>query len=117
MPITHEKPLTLEQIETQIACHSKVVQKWRDHLDEYHRNSTIACPTCKQEHKLRDLIYLQTHYYHDPVGCIGGDYWSNDEGQADCITPGCKARWRFYNNPDVVAKKKYFGKVVDVYDK
>jgi hypothetical protein len=64
---------------------------------------------------VKDLTYIQTHWYTEPYGCTGGDYWNQGEGQFTC--PVCGALNRLYERPDVVALKSFFKTVVDVYDR
>lgn len=61
------------------------------------------------------LVYVQTHWYREPYGCSGGDYWLMGEGQWVC--PKCGHRNRLYSSPEVEAFKPFFKGVHDVYDK
>jgi hypothetical protein len=64
---------------------------------------------------IKNLAYIQTHWYTEPYGCTGGDYWNQGEGQFTC--PVCGELNRLYERPDVVALKGFFKTVVDVYDR
>lgn len=66
---------------------------------------------CGRKSRLRNLTYIATHWYTEPYGCTGGDYWSEGEGQFDC--PHCGHRNRLYNRKEVQALKHHFKAVVD----
>lgn len=68
---------------------------------------------CKAWYAIKDLVYIQTHWYTEPNGCTGGDYWNQGEGQWVC--PGCGHRNRLYATPEVEAMKRQFASVEDVY--
>jgi hypothetical protein len=37
---------------------------------------TFVCVACKGgTHAIQDCTAIQTHYYVEPSGCMGGDYW------------------------------------------
>ena len=68
---------------------------------------------CKAWHAIKDLVYIQTHWYTEPHGCTGGDYWSEGEGQWIC--PACGHRNRLYATPEVEAMKRQFASVEKVH--
>ncbi len=86
-----------------------------DELDDARKRKLIKCESCQRATKVSTLTYLQTHFYVQPHGCTGGDYWREGEGQFVC--PKCNATNRLYDRPDVSALKKYFMTVEEVYDR
>ena len=76
-------------------------------------HTLVRCGQCRIGHEVRELIYLQTHWYESPHGCSGGDTWHAGEGQWAC--PDCGHTNRLYDNPDVTALKPLFKLVNDKY--
>lgn len=68
---------------------------------------------CKAWHAIKDLTYIQTHWYTEPHSCTGDDYWNEGEGQWIC--PTCGHRNRLYATPEVEAMKWRFAGVEKVY--
>jgi len=75
----------------------------------------IACSLCRKRSKVSNLTYIQTHFYVYPHGCVGGDYWSPNEGQYEC--PFCKHINRLYDRPKVVSLKGSFKEVVNTHER
>ena len=75
----------------------------------------IGLGCCHTEAMVKDLVYIQTHWYESPHGCMGGDQWHPGEGQILC--PHCGARLRLYDRPDIVALKRLFKEVKDVHER
>lgn len=48
----------------------------------------IECRSCGKLHAINKLALLVTHWYTEPHGCTGGDYWSEGEWQFVCPTKG-----------------------------
>jgi len=69
---------------------------------------------CGQGFEVRELEYIQTHWYVPPRGCTEGGYWKPGEGNWRC--PKCGHLNRLYDKPDVESIKHLFLKVVGVYD-
>jgi Zn ribbon nucleic-acid-binding protein len=85
--------------------------RWREDLLS---RTTITCGN-GHPYEIRELEYLQTHWYVSPHGCTGGDYWNKGEGQYEC--PTCKEIWRLHNKPEIEALKHLFKSTKDTYDK
>lgn len=64
---------------------------------------------CGESFEVRDLVYLQTHWYERPHGCTGGDTWHQGEGNFIC--PTCGHRNRLYARPEIEALKRHFKSV------
>lgn len=66
---------------------------------------------CGSKFFIKDLSYIQTHWYESPRGCSGGDMWHEGEGQFIC--PQCGHRNRLYTRKSFEALKGLFGNVID----
>ena len=96
----------------------KLLRKERDFLLS---QTSVLCTNsvygkgCGKETEIRDLVYIQTHWYVPPSGCTGGDYWNEGEGQFAC--PHCGRLNRLYDRPKIQELKYLFKSVEDFYDK
>jgi hypothetical protein len=63
-------------------------------------------PGCGKATPIRELVYIQTHWYVEPHGCTGGDYWRAGEGNFDC--PHCGHRNRLYDRKPIEALRHLF---------
>jgi hypothetical protein len=68
---------------------------------------------CGSYFLINQLTYIRTHYYIEPHGCSGGDYWKIGEGKWKC--PDCGHINRLYNDPDVEAVAHLFKEIIDTY--
>ena len=89
-------------------------------LDALLGETHVACTSqvatgkgCGHLFPVKVLTYIQTHWYTEPYGCTGGDYWNSGEGQFIC--PNCGHKNRLYASPEVTALKHVFKAVEDVY--
>lgn len=106
---------TLEQLKKQKQDLLEQVAETQAKIDERLSETIVRCGGCKQAFEVRELEYVQTHWYERPHGCMGGDNWWEGEGQWVC--PHCGSTNRLYHKPDIVALKKLFKSVRDTYDK
>ena len=72
----------------------KKIRKLEAELEDLHeleRRQTackiLSCEHCGRGTMIKNLIYIQTHWYVSPYGCTGGDCWREGEGQYVC--PKC----------------------------
>ena len=102
-------------------------------IDERNKKRIIQCGGCSNSHEIGNLEAIQTHWYTEPHGCTGGDYWNEGELQFVCPETGIINRLLFNNNDipyeerkiydndaEQQFKRKYkklFKKIVDNYDK
>lgn len=77
------------------------------------RNTRAQCTACKRRYAVKNLTYIQTHWYVEPHGCTEGGYWKMGEGRFDC--PGCGHNNRLYDRKEVEALKWHFGAIKDTY--
>jgi hypothetical protein len=103
----------LKKIDRAIAAANKKITALRVQKDEILSHTTLLCGECNNTFEIKDLTYIQTHWYTRPSGCMEGDYWNEGEGQFDC--PHCQTRWRLYKNPEIMALKHLFKDVVKEY--
>lgn len=68
---------------------------------------------CGAWHPIKELTYIQTHWYNEPYGCTGGDNWYAGEGQWRC--PSCGHLNRLYVTPEVEAMKAQFARIENTY--
>jgi hypothetical protein len=66
---------------------------------------------CGRVTKVSKIDYIQTFWYTEPYGCVGGDYWNEGEGQFVC--PKCGALNRLYERPEVVRLRGIFRNIID----
>lgn len=68
---------------------------------------------CQKRARIGNLIYIQTNYYVEPHGCMGGDYWRKGEGKYVC--PFCGTINRLSYREEVVELKEYFKEVLEIH--
>lgn len=68
---------------------------------------------CNKKIKIKELTYIQKHFYVSPYGCSGGDYWK--EGEGFFICPHCGHLNRLYDRPDFQALRFSFKNIQDEY--
>lgn len=90
-------------------------------INEKKAKTVIQCESnashgkgCGAKFFIKDITYLQTHWYERPSGCSGGDTHHQGEGQFEC--PICKRRNRLYNRESFQVLKNLFKNVIDVYE-
>lgn len=103
----------LKKIDRAIAAANKKLVTLHSQKNELLSHTTLRCAECDNTFEIKDLTYIQTHWYTPPRSCTGGDYWNEGEGQFDC--PHCKTRWRLYKLPDIMKLKHLFKDVVKEY--
>ena len=72
----------------------------------------LYCVECMQSHPISKYTYLQTHWYVEPYGCSGGDYYK--QGDGECVCP-CTAVLRLYQLPEIMALKRLFKECIKTY--
>ena len=68
---------------------------------------------CGMGFQIRELCYIQTHWYEGPYGCTEGDTWHQGEGNWVC--PSCGSRHRLYDKPEIEELKHLFKEIVNEY--
>lgn len=120
-------PKKVRDIETQILLEKDKLEPFLDKMrpiqdkiselkekkDKFYPNSTIQCTGlvgcggkgCGKRSKIKDTTYVVTHWYTEPHGCTGGDYWN--EGEHQLICTHCDGRIRLiYGNEFLKNKHK-----------
>lgn len=84
----------------------------------------LQCMYCNQKHMIKDLTYIQGHWYTSPSGCTEGDYWNEDTTEFSFICPNCKERNRCFSfanfqdkRVEAIKFKRLFKNVKDVYSR
>lgn len=103
----------IKKIERKIERATNRVKELNALLDDILRVTIIECGGCHTEHRICNLTYIQTHWYVQPFGCSGGDYWYEGEGQIEC--PNCKGILRLNKNPEIVKMKRLFKDIKNEY--
>ena len=75
--------------------------------------TAIQCSNCRIQSAIKDMTYIQTHWYTSPTGCNEGDYWNQGEGRCEC--PSCGCVMRLYEHPELEALKSLFKEIKDTY--
>lgn len=63
-------------------------------LNEERRSRLILC-RCGEMHAIRDLHLIIKHWYTEPHGCTGGDYWTEGEWRFVCPVTSVENRLLF----------------------
>ena len=99
----------------------KQLRKNTLHINNKKAKTVIECESnasygkgCGLKFFIKEVTYLQTHWYERPSGCTGGDTHRQGEGQFEC--PCCGHRNRLYNREHFVELKNLFKNVIDVYE-
>ena len=107
----------LEKTERKIGRVKNKLQQLAKEKDNILSETLVECTNsvlgygCGQKSMVKDLTYIQTHWYVRPSGCTGGDYWNQGEGQFDCLH--CGIRNRLYDKPKIEELKYLFKKTVN----
>lgn len=102
----------LQKAEAQIARCKKALAAAVAERNRQLSKTLVACESsvlgrgCGEQHMIKDLIYIQTHYYIAPYGCSSGDYWLPGEGNFIC--PTCGNRNRLYDRKEIQTLKHLF---------
>ena len=119
-------PSELETIDAAIAEKQADLVSLNEEKNAILAKITIQCvrnnhgPGCEKTFPIKDIVFLQTHWYVEPYSCSGGDYWKTGEGNWVC--PNCNHRNRLVDcwtpGSEEIAKLKHlFLEVEDEYDK
>jgi hypothetical protein len=108
------------ELETKLASLQKEVEETKNLLTEEKKKILIECiggtpygKGCGRKIQVKNLVYIQTHWYTPPHGCTGGDYWNKGEGRFIC--PHCGIKNRLYNRKEIESLKDLFKNVEDEY--
>lgn len=75
--------------------------------------TVVKCSFCNVEYMVCNLIYIRTHWYTPPSGCIAGDYWNEGDGEFKCLS--CN---RINRLPSIIKELQYrFKRIEDTYVK
>jgi len=118
--VAHFAPPLGGPTDEQVRQAEAVLDRREKSIADKYRNTLVKCTSqvatgkgCGALHAIKELTYIQTHWYTAPHGCTGVDYWNKGEGQFIC--PSCGHRNRLYASPDVQKMKHHFKAVEDTY--
>lgn len=66
---------------------------------------------CGAKYNIKNISYIQTHWYESPYSCSSGDQWHQGDGEWEC--PCCGKRNRLYTRPEIEAMKYLFREIVN----
>lgn len=87
----------INEILSELARLSVREDELNSRLDKQRSLLTIKCVSCGKNHAIADLTAIQTHWYTEPNGCTGGDYWNTGEIQFICPKTEVRNRLSFDN--------------------
>jgi hypothetical protein len=99
-------------LDKEIATLNETIKMLNAMKDEKLGETVIECGKCGLQFWIKDVEYIQTHWYTQPHGCTGGDYWTQGEGQWVCK---CGVRNRMFDQPEITKLKRLFKGVKDTY--
>lgn len=119
--VPHFQPALAGPSDAEVEAASAVIAAREAALGQQARDTLVQCTSqlatgkgCGGFSRVGDLTFIQTHFYIEPHGCTGGDYWRAGEGQFVC--PLCGHRNRLYDSPEVTKLKPAFKAVEDRHD-
>lgn len=93
---------TAEKLIKDITSQKLNIQGMEKDLARAFGNRVFTCSNCGCGSKLKNVIFVQTHWYEKPQGCMGGDNWY--AGEQNLFCPKCGHRHRILGND---AKQRY----------
>ena len=90
------------------------------HINNKLAKTVIECTSnchgkgCGLKFFVKEVTYIQTHWYETPSGCSGGDMWHEGEGQFNC--PCCGHLNRTYNRKEIQTLKPHFKNVINEHE-
>lgn len=76
----------LQQIEVFIEGHQAEIKNLNEKRDRAIQGHLIKCGHCGKMSKLGSWVFIWGHWYVEPWGCTGGDYWNADSVDNHCST-------------------------------
>lgn len=71
-------------IKRQIENHEETIDQLREELHEAKGEQFFTCSNCTRRSKVNKLTLVKQHWYVEPHGCTGGDYWKFSEYAVVC---------------------------------
>jgi hypothetical protein len=103
---------TLEDLRAEETAKKLELSATQKAISEMLSRTLVQCTSnnfgkgCGMGMQIKDLDYIQTHWYEQPHGCMGGDTWHSGEGRFKC--PHCGHTNRLYDRPDIEKLKHLF---------
>lgn len=109
----------VESIKLKIDKHYKIIEKLLVQLKAEREKLTLICFYCSEITPIKELTFIQHHWYERPYGCTGGDYWTmSKDGSFNCIK--CNKINRFLpqnedEEKELFELKKSFKAIENIY--
>lgn len=110
----------IRKIERQIIKENRKLTLLGEELRKVKGETEVTCSNnnfgrgCARTSKIKDLEYIQTHYYIKPHGCNSGDYYLPGEGRFIC--PHCGHINRLNDRNEISLIKSSFKSMIDDCD-
>lgn len=91
--------MTIKEANKRVDDAKKELEEANANLSLIRSRRKVNCK-CEKMHRICDLELIVTHWYVQPHGCTGGDYWNSGEWHFVCPTDGLRNRILF-NDYDV----------------
>lgn len=75
------------------------------------------CPSCNKFSKLKDTDAVQKHYYIEPHGCTGGDYWVTNGVEWFCPKCNTKLKPHYKESDDWQTMSYRFKSITDANER
>ena len=109
-------PFRSEVSDEELKAAHETIAVYNNDIEQQKKDTRIVC-SCGHSQKISDSVFVQTHWYTRPRGCMEGDYWNNGEGQVVCES--CGVRMRLYDKCKDLQEHRYcslFKEIMDCYD-
>ncbi len=100
------------RLQEQIAEAKAHLKDLRRQQDGVRSRRKILC-SCGRRHAIKDLSLIVTHWYVQPHGCTGGDYWLEGEWQFHCPDTGMRNRLLFHDTHLEYEDRRTVGKAAE----
>ena len=80
------------QLNEEIEQAEKEIDALQNRIKELKGKFKYKCPNCKKMSMLKKTDSVQHHFYVEPYGCTGGDYWNTAGVSWTC--PKCESKLR-----------------------
>jgi hypothetical protein len=120
--------LLCEEMARSKMAHEKEMKRIQSEIIAEIKSQLFTCTHCKLTMPLESWSFIQNHWYTEPYGCTGGDYWNNSDMETCHVScPQCGKQNYIYNHMQKVdlvsyfkekiwlGKKDVFSKVFDSY--
>ena len=100
---------------------NQILADYQQAKSDQAKGTMITCTSdnngrgCGHMQPIGTTAYIQTHWYVEPHGCTGGDYWKEGEGRFCCDS--CGKISRLYDCPEITAMKHSFASITQLRER